>query len=126
MQHFCLRRGPLRLKSLRRAQQALACIMDFRPAVVAYADKVPASLLEEESEDADDKFTGTDKAAFLELQHASCLSVQPVLTGVVFPSKVLVVAGPTMKNHPYPTKLSEVSSVIELLLSYSDVDFAAD
>lgn len=40
-------------KNVGEAQQALLRIKDFRPAAVAYADKVAASLLEE-SDDADD------------------------------------------------------------------------
>lgn len=39
---------------------------------------------------------------------------------------VLAIAEPTMKNHPSLSKLSEVSGVIELLLSYADVNFSAD
>jgi hypothetical protein len=68
-----------------------------------------------------------EKEAFLELQHASsyrrCRG-KPGLVGAVVPSKKAVaIAEPTMKKHPSPTKLSEVSGVIELLLSYADVDF---
>ena len=116
---------------LRSACGALEHIKDFRPAIVAYADKVPMSLLEESNNDADDNMllSETEKAAFLELEHASsyrCCRGQAGLEGAVLPSEVLALAEPAMKDHPNPTKLSQVSNIVELLLSYADVDFAAD
>ena len=116
-------------KNLREAHKALLRIKDFRPAVVAYADKLPTSLLEESENANNCELSETEKEAFLELQHASsyrCCRGKTGLVGVVVPSEVLAIAEPIMKKHPIPTELSEISGVIELLLSYADVDFSAD
>ena len=111
--------------NVQRARDALKQVQDFPPAVVVLASKLSDEAL------ASFDFievgnTPEEKEAFVALEHLCQRNAQkccrgPAMGKHMTSSEILEVCRPVMTKYPKPKKLSEISEVLETILSYTQV-----
>ena len=110
--------------SLERASQVLPRLSGFRPAKVLLASKVPKEVIDFDSYSEEDA-QGVSESERIVLKELDALSYRKSCRSSLglhkTSSEILAVCQPVMEKVPNPKKLSQVSTVIETMLSYTVV-----